>query len=161
MMTGEDLLALLDSLGARQTALRLRRELRRQGTLRIPAGPTRATAANPAGLSNRQVEVLPVVQGRAAAVAVVEVEAQGPHQPQPRAGRHARPPDRADVGGDLRAIQDDVEHGSSVVGSWSSVVGVLSPDAGTAIGLRTGEIRPTQHRGPEPARPGLLKTDDL
>ncbi|MGI5239221.1 ATP-binding protein [Dactylosporangium sp. CA-139066] len=51
-------LALLDGLGARQTALRLRRELRRRGTLRIPAGPTRATAANPAGLSNRQVEVL-------------------------------------------------------------------------------------------------------
>jgi DNA-binding NarL/FixJ family response regulator len=48
----------LDGLGARQTALRLRREQRRQGTLRIPAGPTRATSANPAGLSNRQIEVL-------------------------------------------------------------------------------------------------------
>ena len=49
---------MLDGLGARQTALRLRRELRRRGTLRIPAGPRRTTAANPAGLSNRQVEVL-------------------------------------------------------------------------------------------------------
>ncbi|MFB9184290.1 AAA family ATPase [Dactylosporangium sucinum] len=64
LMSGDDddarmqALALLDGLGARQTALRLRRELRRRGTLRIPAGPTRATAANPAGLSNRQVEVL-------------------------------------------------------------------------------------------------------
>ncbi|MET7393850.1 AAA family ATPase [Dactylosporangium sp. NPDC005572] len=64
LMSGDDddarmqALALLDRLGARQTALRLRRELRRRGTLRIPAGPTRATAANPAGLSNRQVEVL-------------------------------------------------------------------------------------------------------
>ncbi|WP_433063118.1 ATP-binding protein [Dactylosporangium sp. CS-033363] len=63
LLSGDDdarlrALALLDGLGARQTALRLRRDLRRRGTLRIPAGPTRATAANPAGLSNRQLEVL-------------------------------------------------------------------------------------------------------
>jgi ATP/maltotriose-dependent transcriptional regulator MalT len=51
-------LALLDGLGARQTAQRLRRQLRRRGHLRIPRGPTRATAANPAGLTSRQVEVL-------------------------------------------------------------------------------------------------------
>jgi DNA-binding CsgD family transcriptional regulator len=51
-------LALLDGLGARQTAQRLRRQLRRRGTLRVPRGPTRATAANPAGLTGRQVEVL-------------------------------------------------------------------------------------------------------
>jgi DNA-binding CsgD family transcriptional regulator len=51
-------LALLDGLGARQTALRLRRQLRRRGNLRVPRGPTRATAANPAGLTGRQLEVL-------------------------------------------------------------------------------------------------------
>jgi DNA-binding CsgD family transcriptional regulator/tetratricopeptide (TPR) repeat protein len=51
-------LALLDALGARQTAGRLRRELRRRGTARVPRGPIRATAANPAGLTTRQVEVL-------------------------------------------------------------------------------------------------------
>ena len=51
-------LALLDGLGARQTAQRLRRQLRRRGHLRVPRGPIRATAANPAGLTGRQVEVL-------------------------------------------------------------------------------------------------------
>ena len=51
-------LAVLDGLGARQTAQRLRRQLRRRGTLRVPRGPTRATAANPAGLTGRQLEVL-------------------------------------------------------------------------------------------------------
>ncbi len=51
-------LALLDGLGARQAAQRLRRQLRRRGNQRVPRGPTRATAANPAGLTGRQVEVL-------------------------------------------------------------------------------------------------------
>jgi DNA-binding CsgD family transcriptional regulator len=51
-------LALLDGLGARQAAQRLRRQLRRRGHLRVPRGPNRATAANPAGLTGRQVEVL-------------------------------------------------------------------------------------------------------
>jgi ATP/maltotriose-dependent transcriptional regulator MalT len=51
-------LAVLDGLGARQTAQRLRRQLRRRGDLRVPRGPNRATAANPAGLTGRQVEVL-------------------------------------------------------------------------------------------------------
>jgi DNA-binding CsgD family transcriptional regulator/tetratricopeptide (TPR) repeat protein len=51
-------LALLDGLGARRTALRLRRQLRRRGNLSVPRGPTRTTAANPAGLTGRQVEVL-------------------------------------------------------------------------------------------------------
>jgi len=51
-------LALLDGLGARQTALRLRRQLRQHGHRRVPRGPNRATAANPAGLTGRQVEVL-------------------------------------------------------------------------------------------------------
>jgi DNA-binding CsgD family transcriptional regulator len=51
-------LGLLDGLGARQAAQRLRRELRRRGNLRVPRGPNRSTAANPAGLTGRQVEVL-------------------------------------------------------------------------------------------------------
>jgi ATP/maltotriose-dependent transcriptional regulator MalT len=51
-------LALLDGLGARQTAQRLRRRLRQRGNRHVPRGPTRATAANPAGLTGRQVEVL-------------------------------------------------------------------------------------------------------
>jgi DNA-binding CsgD family transcriptional regulator len=51
-------LTLLDDLGARQAAQRLRRQLRRRGDLRVPRGPNRATAANPAGLTGRQVEVL-------------------------------------------------------------------------------------------------------
>jgi len=51
-------LALLDGLGARQSALRVRRDLRRRGHQRIPRGPIRATAANPASLTARQIEVL-------------------------------------------------------------------------------------------------------
>lgn len=54
-------LALLDGLGARQTALRVRRELRRRGHRRLPRGPIRATAANPAGLTARQAEVLALI----------------------------------------------------------------------------------------------------
>jgi tetratricopeptide (TPR) repeat protein len=48
-------LRLLDGLGARQTAQRLRRQLRRRGNLRVPRGPTRARPptrpASPAGRS--------------------------------------------------------------------------------------------------------------
>jgi DNA-binding CsgD family transcriptional regulator len=51
-------LELLDGLGARQAALRVRRDLRRRGHRRVPRGPIRATSANPAGLTTRQVEVL-------------------------------------------------------------------------------------------------------
>ena len=51
-------LRLLDGLGASQAAQRLRRQLRARGSLRIPRGPSRATAANPAGLTGRQLEVL-------------------------------------------------------------------------------------------------------
>ena len=50
-------LGLLDDLGASQAAQRLRRQLRARGALRIPRGPSRATAANPAGLTGRQLEV--------------------------------------------------------------------------------------------------------
>jgi DNA-binding SARP family transcriptional activator/DNA-binding CsgD family transcriptional regulator len=51
-------LGLLDGLGARQTAQRLRRQLRRRGNLRVSRGPTRETTANRAGLTDRQAEVL-------------------------------------------------------------------------------------------------------
>jgi DNA-binding CsgD family transcriptional regulator len=51
-------LRLLDGLGASQAALRLRRQLRARGALRVPRGPSRATTANPAGLTARQLEVL-------------------------------------------------------------------------------------------------------
>ncbi|MFC0532333.1 ATP-binding protein [Phytohabitans kaempferiae] len=51
-------LVLLDGLGARQAALRVRQDLRRRGHRRLPRGPIRATAANPARLTARQVEVL-------------------------------------------------------------------------------------------------------
>jgi DNA-binding CsgD family transcriptional regulator len=56
-----DALAILDGLGARQAALRVRRDLRLRGRQRIPRGPTRATAAHPAGLTPRQVDVLALV----------------------------------------------------------------------------------------------------
>ena len=51
-------LGLLDGLGARQTAERLRRHFRRRGNLRASREPTRETAANRAGLTDRQAEVL-------------------------------------------------------------------------------------------------------
>jgi DNA-binding CsgD family transcriptional regulator/tetratricopeptide (TPR) repeat protein len=56
-----DALGLLDGLGASQAAQRLRRQLRARGALRIPRGPSQATAANPAGLTGRQLEVLGLV----------------------------------------------------------------------------------------------------
>jgi DNA-binding CsgD family transcriptional regulator len=51
-------LTLLDGLGARQAAQRVRRNLRQRGYQRIPRGPSPATAVNPAGLTPRQIEVL-------------------------------------------------------------------------------------------------------
>jgi DNA-binding CsgD family transcriptional regulator len=47
--------------GASQAAQRLRRQLRARGALRIPRGPRQETAANPAGLTGRQLEVLGLV----------------------------------------------------------------------------------------------------
>ncbi|WP_186404113.1 helix-turn-helix transcriptional regulator [[Actinomadura] parvosata] len=48
----------LDGLGAARAAQWLRGELRRRGFTRIPRGPRRATAANAAGLTPRQADVL-------------------------------------------------------------------------------------------------------
>jgi class 3 adenylate cyclase/DNA-binding CsgD family transcriptional regulator len=55
---GRQALRLLDGLGANHTAQHLRRELRARGVLSIPRGPSRATAAEPARLTGRQLEVL-------------------------------------------------------------------------------------------------------
>jgi DNA-binding SARP family transcriptional activator/DNA-binding CsgD family transcriptional regulator len=54
-------LTLLDALGARQAARRVRRQLRDRGARSVPRGPTRVTSANPAGLTGRQLVVLGLV----------------------------------------------------------------------------------------------------
>jgi DNA-binding NarL/FixJ family response regulator len=54
-------LDILDRLGARPLADRIRAELRQQGAESIPRGPTKQTLANPAGLTTRQLEVLRLV----------------------------------------------------------------------------------------------------
>ncbi|MBO4274306.1 helix-turn-helix transcriptional regulator [Microbispora triticiradicis] len=54
-------LRVLDGLGATRVADRVRAELRGRGLTRVPRGPRRTTAANPAGLTPRQAEVLALV----------------------------------------------------------------------------------------------------
>lgn len=55
---------LLDGLGALATADRLRIDLRRDGVAQVPQRPRASTRANPAGLTNRQLDVAKlVVQG--------------------------------------------------------------------------------------------------
>ncbi|GAA2851697.1 AAA family ATPase [Pseudonocardia halophobica] len=54
-------LQLLDELGAEPAALLVRRRLRDLGITRIPRGPLPATRDNPAGLTDRQVEILRLV----------------------------------------------------------------------------------------------------
>jgi DNA-binding NarL/FixJ family response regulator len=51
----------MDELGAVAVARRLRAELRERGVARVPPAPRAATAANPSGLTNRQLEVLALV----------------------------------------------------------------------------------------------------
>jgi DNA-binding CsgD family transcriptional regulator len=53
-----DALAELDVLGARPLARRVRRRLRELGVARIPRGPAPSTRLTPAGLTERQVEVV-------------------------------------------------------------------------------------------------------
>ena len=48
----------LDERGAVRVAAKVRGELRRRGVTGVPRGPRRSTAANPAGLTPRQLEVL-------------------------------------------------------------------------------------------------------
>ena len=58
-------LAVLDGLGATRAAGHLRGRLRQRGFARIPRGPRRATAANVAGLTGRQADVLALLaEGR-------------------------------------------------------------------------------------------------
>jgi DNA-binding CsgD family transcriptional regulator/tetratricopeptide (TPR) repeat protein len=51
-------LRMLDRVGATRVAERLRADLRLRGMTRVPRGPRPATAANPAGLTPRQLQVL-------------------------------------------------------------------------------------------------------
>lgn len=51
-------LEVLDRLGADATATVVRRRLRELGVVRLPRGPLETTRANPAGLTERQVDVL-------------------------------------------------------------------------------------------------------
>ena len=58
-------LGLLDDLGARPLATRVRGRLRALGITHIPRGPLGGTRANPAGLTARQIDVLRLLaQGR-------------------------------------------------------------------------------------------------
>ena len=59
---GTEALRLLDGLGATRAASHVRAALRGRGFSRLPRGPRRATAANAAGLTPRQVEVLALVE---------------------------------------------------------------------------------------------------
>ena len=54
-------LAILDGIGAVPLARRVRRQLRERGARSIPRGPRSPTRRNPAGLTERQVEVLRLV----------------------------------------------------------------------------------------------------
>jgi DNA-binding CsgD family transcriptional regulator len=56
-----DAVAVLDRLGARPAAAHGRARLRQLGVAAVPRGPRRQTAANPAGLTQREHEVLELV----------------------------------------------------------------------------------------------------
>jgi DNA-binding NarL/FixJ family response regulator len=51
----------LDALGAGAVADRLRRALREEGVSSVPVRPRASTRANPAGLTNRQLDVAKLV----------------------------------------------------------------------------------------------------
>jgi DNA-binding CsgD family transcriptional regulator len=51
-------LAVLDGLGARPAATLARRRLRELGVVQVPRGPAASTRTNPAGLTERQAEIL-------------------------------------------------------------------------------------------------------
>jgi DNA-binding CsgD family transcriptional regulator/tetratricopeptide (TPR) repeat protein len=57
-------LAILDELGAAQAAAQQRRRMRASGLRAIPRGPRPSTAAHPAGLTQREVQVLELVAER-------------------------------------------------------------------------------------------------
>ena len=54
-------LSLLDELGARPLAARIRTRLRDLGVTKVPRGPLEETRGNPAGLTARQVDVLRLI----------------------------------------------------------------------------------------------------
>src|SRR5438093_1481927 len=54
-------LQIFERLGARPAAEKLRQALRATGVRGIPRGPRPSTKENPAGLTNRQVEVLGLI----------------------------------------------------------------------------------------------------
>jgi DNA-binding CsgD family transcriptional regulator len=56
-------LSTLDALGAEPLARRVRQRLRELGVVRIPRGPAPSTRDNPAGLTERQVEVVRLLAG--------------------------------------------------------------------------------------------------
>ena len=60
--SGAEALRLLDGLGAARAAAYVRAQLRRRGFAHLPRGPRRATSANVAGLTPRQVEVLALIE---------------------------------------------------------------------------------------------------
>jgi DNA-binding NarL/FixJ family response regulator len=51
----------LSELGARPAAAIVARRLRTRGVRGVPRGPRAGTRANPAGLSNRELELLPLL----------------------------------------------------------------------------------------------------
>jgi DNA-binding CsgD family transcriptional regulator len=59
---GAEALRLFDGLGATRAAGYVRAQLRRRGFSHLPRGPRRATSANIAGLTARQVEVLALIE---------------------------------------------------------------------------------------------------
>ena len=54
-------LTIFDELGALAVAAKLRFELRADGVRQVPRGPQKATKAHPAGLTERQSEVLVLI----------------------------------------------------------------------------------------------------
>ena len=67
-----DGLAILDGLGAHAPAALARRRLRELGASRVPRGPLAATRANPAGLTDRQLDVLELVEAGATNAEIAE-----------------------------------------------------------------------------------------
>jgi len=67
-----DALSVLDELGAVAPAALVRVRLRELGVTRLPRGPRPATRANPAGLTDRQLDVLDLVAEGATNVEIAE-----------------------------------------------------------------------------------------
>ena len=98
----------LQELGARPAAARVARRLRELGARGVPRGPRRATKANPANLTPREVEVLTLVaQGLrngeiADAARAVRAHRRPPRRLDPAQARRSRPGRGHRGGGALR-----------------------------------------------------------